>query len=211
MGRLSTDAAGQGPRDGSGPRRQGDGHDGQQDERRQGGSEKERKGIGTRTGQARTGEAHGSGECARVCVPPICHLGGSVVLTRLRQPCDDRKPCTVYTNKHTFAHVLICIQSGGHFPPLRYTDAETQRLLTESYANMPARAGPRGTRHRKRMKNRIFDRNKAAAKQKFFKKRAHFAKMAKRSQVVADIQQVQSHAPVLCDKEQAYQQLVLEP
>jgi hypothetical protein len=60
------------------------------------------------------------------------------------------------------------------------------------------------------MENRIFDRNKAAAKQKYLKKRAHFARMAKRSQVVADVLQVKTDAIVLCEKEKTYQQLVLE-
>lgn len=36
---------------------------------------------------------------------------------------------------------------GGEFPALRYSDEETERLLTEAYAAIPPRAGKRGTLH----------------------------------------------------------------
>jgi len=99
---------------------------------------------------------------------------------------------------------------GGVFPPLRYSNDETARLLEEAYANIPKRTGKRGTRHLKRMKNRQFIVRRARAILKFQKKRAHFRVMNKRSQVLADIFQVKEDAPEIVKQEKSYQQMVLE-
>lgn len=84
------------------------------------------------------------------------------------------------------------------------------RLLNEAYANVPPRAGKRGTRHLKRMKEKYFLINKARSKQKFFKKRAHLKRMRKRSQVITDVLQTKEDAQIIVDREQNYQRLVMD-
>lgn len=42
----------------------------------------------------------------------------------------------------------------GQFPPLRYSDEETQRLLQEAYAALPQKGISKKTRQKKRQKNR---------------------------------------------------------
>lgn len=75
---------------------------------------------------------------------------------------------------------------------------------------MPPRTGKRGTRHLKRMKVRYFLINRARAKQKYFKKRAHFKNMRKRSQVITDVLQTKDDAPIIVERERNYQQLVID-
>jgi hypothetical protein len=69
----------------------------------------------------------------------------------------------------------------GLFPPLRYSDEETERLLKEAYSKLPEKGGKRGSRKLKREKNRYHGIRKARSIKKMEKINHHFDKMDKRS------------------------------
>jgi len=97
---------------------------------------------------------------------------------------------------------------GGLFPPLKYSDEDTARLLEEAYAAIPARGGKRGTRNLKRQRVRWHRVRKIRAKQKKFKERAHYRKMEKRSRIVKEVLEIKESAAEIRAKEQAYQDAV---
>ena len=100
---------------------------------------------------------------------------------------------------------------GGQYPPLRYSEEETNRLLAEAYANIPERAGKRGTRNLQRQSNRWHDVRKA---RKVMKKnygiKQHTKRMETRSKVVAAVKGVKADAPATRERDAAYQQHVME-
>jgi len=99
---------------------------------------------------------------------------------------------------------------GGEYPPERFTDEETERLLAQAYANIPERAGKRGTRNLKRQHLRWHLVRKARKKLKKQKINAHFRRMEKRSRIVKEVQAVKAISEETCANEKAYQQEVLK-
>lgn len=97
---------------------------------------------------------------------------------------------------------------GGLFPPLKYSEEDTERLLAEAYAAIPERAGKRGTRNLKRQRVRWHRVRKIRAKQKKFKERAHYRRMEKRSRIVKEVLEIKETAAEIRAKEQAYQDAV---
>lgn len=98
----------------------------------------------------------------------------------------------------------------GQFPPLRFSDEETERLLAEAYENIPKRAGKRGTRALKRQKVRFHFLRKADKIKKKEKIQHHFAVMEKRSKKVKDIQKMKEISEVDRNADAEYQMKVLE-
>jgi len=99
---------------------------------------------------------------------------------------------------------------GGQFPPMRYSDEETERLLALAYAGIPARAGPRRSRHLKRMRIRAWTTRKIKAKEKAFKIAAHFRRMAKISRLAKEVKAIKASAPEVIGQDNDYQQVVLQ-
>lgn len=95
---------------------------------------------------------------------------------------------------------------GGQYPPLRYNEEETERLLKEAYGGIPKRDGKRGTRHLQRQSNRW---HKVRQARKISKKnygvKQHERRMLKRSAVVRDVKQMKLDAVGIREHEAAYQ------
>jgi len=98
---------------------------------------------------------------------------------------------------------------GSQFPALRYSDEETERLLAEAYANLPERAGKRGTKHLKREKQRWFRARLNARKKKEERMAEHTWRMAKRSRIVREVMAVKEDAEDIRDAEREYQEEVM--
>jgi hypothetical protein len=98
----------------------------------------------------------------------------------------------------------------GQFPPLRYSDEETERLLKEAYENIPVRTGKRGTRSFKRQKVRFIKIRKARSIKKMEKVRHHFDRMEKRSAKVKAIQKMKEIAVETREEDRLYQESVLK-
>jgi hypothetical protein len=99
---------------------------------------------------------------------------------------------------------------GGEYPPLRYSEEETERLLKEAYDNLPKRAGKRGTRALKRQKRRWamvrnIRRRYKEHLQKFYKRR-----MEERSRKVRQIKELKEQAPRIVQQDREYQRYVYE-
>ena len=97
----------------------------------------------------------------------------------------------------------------GQFPPLRYSDDETERLLQIAYENIPERGGKRGTRRKKRMKNKFHQIRKARSIKKAEKIAHHFDKMDKRSLQVEGIRKMKELAKEVRVDDQEYQMSIL--
>jgi hypothetical protein len=100
---------------------------------------------------------------------------------------------------------------GGEYPPLRYSEEETNRLLEEAYASIPERAGKRGTRNLRRQSNRweVVRRARNLSKTNYGI-RTHERRMAHRSRLATEVRQVKQDAPSVRERDTAYQQYVLE-
>mmetsp|Transcript_24437 Transcript_24437/g.37366 ORF Transcript_24437/g.37366 Transcript_24437/m.37366 type:complete len:228 (-) Transcript_24437:71-754(-) len=98
----------------------------------------------------------------------------------------------------------------GQFPPLRFSDEETERLLAEAYAGIPERGISKGTRRIKRQKNRFFGIRKAASIKKAEKIAHHFDNMEKRSKKVQDILKMKEIAVETKVEDKEYQLRVLQ-
>jgi hypothetical protein len=98
----------------------------------------------------------------------------------------------------------------GQFPPLRYNDEETEKLLQEAYANLPQKGGKRGTRKLKREKNRYHGIRKARSLKKMEKINHHFDRMEKRSIQSASIRKVRELAIEVRVDDKAYQMQILK-
>lgn len=96
----------------------------------------------------------------------------------------------------------------GLFPPLRYSDQETERLLAEAYAALPKRAGKRGTNNLKRQRVRWFRVRKIRAKIKDYRIKAHYRRMEKRSATVKEVLAVKESAAETRARDKAYQDAV---
>ena len=94
---------------------------------------------------------------------------------------------------------------GGEYPPLRYSDAETERLLAQAYAAIPARGGKRGTRNKKRQEKRWWLVRKIHKKYKKNMLKYQERKMAERSRRVKAVKAVLAEAPEINSKDRAYQ------
>jgi hypothetical protein len=94
---------------------------------------------------------------------------------------------------------------GGEYPPLRYSDAETERLLAQAYAAVPERGGKRGTRNLKRQQNRWHLVRKIHKKYKKNMMRFQVRKMAERSRRIQSVKAALAEAPILCTADRAYQ------
>ena len=70
---------------------------------------------------------------------------------------------------------------GGEFPPMRYSDEETERLLQQAYAAIPKRMGKRGTLQLKRQKRRWHLVREIHRKYKEHIVKFHFRRMERRS------------------------------
>lgn len=99
---------------------------------------------------------------------------------------------------------------GGEFPALRYSDEETERLLTEAYAAIPPRAGKRGTLNLKREKKRWFIKRQYDAKKKRERIATHERRMAKRKSINDDIRKVRREAMDVRGGDKDYQNIVLQ-
>jgi len=99
--------------------------------------------------------------------------------------------------------------AGSQFPALRYSDEETERLLAEAYANIPERAGKRGTRSLKRQRNRWFKVRKIHRKKKEERIREHGRRMEKRSAIVGEVMRIKEDANEIRTAERDYQEEVL--
>jgi len=98
----------------------------------------------------------------------------------------------------------------GQFPPLRYNDEETEKLLQEAYANLPQKGGKRGTRKLKREKNRYHGIRKARSIKKMEKINHHFDVMEKRSIKSASIRKVRDLAIEVRVEDKDYQMQILK-
>jgi hypothetical protein len=95
--------------------------------------------------------------------------------------------------------------AGGEFPPFRYGSEETERLLAQAYANLPVRAGKRGTRNLKRQGRRWFLVRKVRELYKHHLANFQTRKMAKRSEKVRQVKQVLQDAPGVRLADRTYQ------
>jgi len=98
---------------------------------------------------------------------------------------------------------------GGEFPALRFSDEETERLLTQAYANIPVRTGKRGTRNLTRQRVRFRTIRKIHAKEKKWGVQAHFRKMGERGRNVAQVLEVKRTSAGVREEEKAYREKVL--
>jgi hypothetical protein len=94
---------------------------------------------------------------------------------------------------------------GGEFPPKRYDPEETARLLAQAYANLPERAGKRGTRNLKRQKRRWFLVRKVRKLYKHHIANFHERRMQKRSSKVQQVKEVLRIAPNVRLSDRQYQ------
>merc|ERR1712194_683478 len=99
---------------------------------------------------------------------------------------------------------------GGEFPPLRYSDEETERLLAEAYAAIPPRAGKRGTLHIKREKRRWWIKRQYDYKKKLERIGTHDRRMAKRMLTKAQVKGEKREAVEVREREKEYHDMVLQ-
>ena len=98
----------------------------------------------------------------------------------------------------------------GQYPPLRYSQEDTDRLLAEAYGAIPERAGKRGTRNLQRQSNRWHAVRKARKiSKRNYGIRSHVRRMEVRSMVVRDVKQVKKDAPAIRQLDAMYQRHVL--
>jgi len=99
---------------------------------------------------------------------------------------------------------------GGQYPALRYSEEETQRLLAEAYANLPERAGKRGTRNKRRQRLRWHRVRKIHKKEKKWRIDAHFRKMSERSRNKKAVMEIKATSAGVRKQEREYQETVLK-
>jgi hypothetical protein len=98
---------------------------------------------------------------------------------------------------------------GGEFPPMRYSDEETERLLKQAYAAIPKRMGKRGTLQLKRQKRRWHLVREIHRKYKANIVKFHFRRMARRSTKMKQIIDFVSNvAPNTVHQDMEYQNMV---
>jgi hypothetical protein len=94
---------------------------------------------------------------------------------------------------------------GGEFPPERYSDEETERLLAQAYAALPERGGKRGTRNLKRQGRRWRLVREIRAKYKYHLAEYQTRKMENRSRKVREVKEILAEAPEIRDRDRQYQ------
>jgi hypothetical protein len=99
----------------------------------------------------------------------------------------------------------VTVVSGGRFPPERYSEEETSRLLELAYASIPPRAGKRGTLRLKRQKRRWFLVRKIHAKYKYHMAKYQVRKMLDRSRRAREARIVRETAPDVRQRDREYQ------
>jgi len=104
---------------------------------------------------------------------------------------------------------MVADLGGGEFPTMQFTDVETETLLKEAYETIPARAGPRRTRHLKRERLRWEHKRENDAKAKKSKIETHFRRMEIRSRNVKAVLAVKADADEIRNQDREYQQQVL--
>lgn len=98
----------------------------------------------------------------------------------------------------------------GQFPPLRFSDEETERLLKEAYSKIPKKVGGKKTRRKKRMANKFNAIRKARAIKKKEKVEHHFDRMEKRSFQLEGINRMKELAVEVRVEDQEYQAAILQ-
>ena len=99
--------------------------------------------------------------------------------------------------------------SGGEFPPERYSDEETARLLEQAYNAVPPRAGKRGTRSLKRQKLRWHLVRGVRKRYKAHMAKFQIRKMAERSRKAKDVNSIIREAKSVRLRDREYQLYVL--
>ena len=100
-------------------------------------------------------------------------------------------------------------RGGGEFPPMRYSDEETERLLKQAYAAIPARTGRRGTLQLKRQKKRWHLVREIHRKYKQHIMKFHVRRMERRSAKMKQIKDFVSNvAPIAVQEDIEYQSIV---
>jgi hypothetical protein len=99
---------------------------------------------------------------------------------------------------------------GGEYPPLRYSDQETERLLAEAYSAIPERAGKRGTRNLKRQGVRWHLVREIHKKYKYHMANFQTRKMEKRSLKIKQVKGVLETSPGIRERDRAYQAQVFQ-
>lgn len=94
---------------------------------------------------------------------------------------------------------------GGEFPPLRYSDEETERLLAQAYAALPVRTGKRGTKNLHRQKRRWHLVREIRRKYKAHMANFQVRKMAKRSRKIREVKAIIDAAPGIRQRDREYQ------
>lgn len=94
---------------------------------------------------------------------------------------------------------------GGEFPPLRYSDEETDRLLAQAYAALPPRAGKRGTLNLKRQKRRWHLVREIRRRYKAHMANFQVRKMEKRSLKIKEVKAILDEAPAIRQRDREYQ------
>lgn len=98
----------------------------------------------------------------------------------------------------------------GQFPPLRYSDEETEKLLAEAYAALPEKGISKKRRHKQRMANRFKAIRKARHLKKQEKIAHHFATMAKRNIISNQVRRVVNESVEVRNQDLEYQRRVLK-
>lgn len=83
-------------------------------------------------------------------------------------------------------------------------------MLEEAYANIPPRAGKRGTRALKREKRRWFVKEMYDVKKRVERMAEHERRMEKRHGISVEIFEIQSSAEEVRSRDREYQNMVLE-
>ena len=99
---------------------------------------------------------------------------------------------------------------GGEFPPERYSEEETERLLAQAYSHIPPRMGKRGTRNLKRQKRRWKLVREIRKKEKKHLAAFQIRKMATRSKKVKDIKSVIRESQAVRVRDREYQFSVVQ-
>lgn len=99
---------------------------------------------------------------------------------------------------------------GGEYPPMRYSEEETERLLAEAYAAIPQGTGKRGSRNKKRQERRWQLVREIRAKQKAHLAAFQVRKMAKRSQKIKEVKAILQEAPQVRQRDRLYQLAVYQ-
>ena len=98
---------------------------------------------------------------------------------------------------------------GGHFPTLRYSDEETERLLAQVYASIPPHAGQWGTHHLKHQKIQWAKKHKQDRIYKDQQIKTHECHMAWQSCIAKECQAIHDSAEETCHQELEYQKFIL--